>query len=169
MDGVDPELALHAEAAALAVMGIEHVHVHLHERWSGRWLLLRRLAEAPLSELRTAHGGTVRCRGPQLGVGLEASVGASHFMLIRPVPASFRRTPRPARRWYGRVRFGPHRGLRAQLSMWPDRLGYRTYVHRVQVYAKRLSRRGPPPLLSVASLGRHPERGARRAMASSRY
>ncbi|HVB04848.1 MAG TPA: cation diffusion facilitator family transporter [Acidimicrobiales bacterium] len=37
MDGVDPELVLHAETAALDVAGIEHVHVRA--RWSGRALL----------------------------------------------------------------------------------------------------------------------------------
>lgn len=37
MDGVDPELVLHAEAAALEVNGVEHVHVRA--RWSGRSLL----------------------------------------------------------------------------------------------------------------------------------
>jgi cation diffusion facilitator family transporter len=37
MDGVDPELVRHAEAAALEVEGIEHVHVRA--RWSGRSLL----------------------------------------------------------------------------------------------------------------------------------
>src|SRR5665213_1019734 len=37
MDGVDPELVRHAEAAALEVDGVEHVHVRA--RWSGRSLL----------------------------------------------------------------------------------------------------------------------------------
>lgn len=37
MDGVDPSLVLHAEAAALQVKGVEHVHVRA--RWSGRSLL----------------------------------------------------------------------------------------------------------------------------------
>ncbi len=37
MDGVDPELVRHAEAAALEVEGVEHVHVRA--RWSGRSLL----------------------------------------------------------------------------------------------------------------------------------
>jgi cation diffusion facilitator family transporter len=37
MDGVDPELVLRAQAAALDVPGVEHVHVRA--RWSGRSLI----------------------------------------------------------------------------------------------------------------------------------
>lgn len=38
MDGVEPEVVVRAEGAALAVPGVEHVHVR--GRWSGRSLLL---------------------------------------------------------------------------------------------------------------------------------
>jgi divalent metal cation (Fe/Co/Zn/Cd) transporter len=37
MDGVDPQLVRRAEAVALDVEGVEHVHVRA--RWSGRSLL----------------------------------------------------------------------------------------------------------------------------------
>lgn len=78
MDGVDPEVVLLAEAAALEVDGVEHVHVRA--RWSGRSLLFDIEGFIPA----TASLGHAEVLGHEVERAVTAAVPESRAVLWSP-------------------------------------------------------------------------------------
>lgn len=82
MDGVDPELVLRAQAAALEVPGVEHVHVRA--RWSGRSLIFDVEGFVPAA-------ATIECAealGREVERAVTTAVAESRAVLWSPHPVA---------------------------------------------------------------------------------